>query len=271
VDAIEALGNPGWNWDEYSKCQERVTNKQVKLAAPGDPHVLDDLYLETLAGMGLKENKNPYDGYTANPFLALRLFSCLCQDIPFITCIFTDSIDSETWSRRYAANSYYSPVRDRPNLVVRRFTPTVKNFHIITRNQVITEAIVSRVLFDSSGSGDLTVTGAEFIHHGQTYAARCDREVILSAGFVKCFYLVDKMADMELYSAIKTPQVLELSGIGRRDVLEKINIEVKVELPGVGENVQEHTTVSPVYELVSDKSHETLGLLRNGPSRNVPK
>jgi choline dehydrogenase-like flavoprotein len=79
------------------------------------------------------------------------------------------------------------------------------------------------------------------------------------------------MADMELYSAIKTPQVLELSGIGRRDVLEKINIEVKVELPGVGENVQEHTTVSPVYELVSDKSHETLGLLRNGPSRNVPK
>lgn len=35
-------------------------------------------------------------------------------------------------------------------------------------------------------------------------------------------------------------QILELSGIGLRDVLEKAGIEVKVDLPGVGENVQEH-------------------------------
>jgi choline dehydrogenase-like flavoprotein len=40
--------------------------------------------------------------------------------------------------------------------------------------------------------------------------------------------------------ALKSPQILELSGIGRPDVLSKIGVEVKVPLDGVGENVQEH-------------------------------
>jgi choline dehydrogenase-like flavoprotein len=41
-------------------------------------------------------------------------------------------------------------------------------------------------------------------------------------------------------STLKSPQILELSGFGRKEVLEKIGVPVKVELPGVGENVQEH-------------------------------
>lgn len=43
-----------------------------------------------------------------------------------------------------------------------------------------------------------------------------------------------------LNSTIQTPQILELSGIGRREVLNKIGVPVKVELPGVGENLQDH-------------------------------
>ena len=41
-------------------------------------------------------------------------------------------------------------------------------------------------------------------------------------------------------STIKSPQILELSGIGRREILEKAGIAVKVDLRGVGENLQEH-------------------------------
>ena len=41
-------------------------------------------------------------------------------------------------------------------------------------------------------------------------------------------------------SSLKSPQILELSGIGRKDVLDKIGVPVKVSLPGVGENAQEH-------------------------------
>lgn len=42
------------------------------------------------------------------------------------------------------------------------------------------------------------------------------------------------------YRTLRSPQLLELSGIGRRDILDKINVPVQVDLPGVGENVQEH-------------------------------
>lgn len=42
---------------------------------------------------------------------------------------------------------------------------------------------------------------------------------------------------------IKSPQVLELSGVGDRAVLERQGISVKLDLPSVGSNVQEHLFV----------------------------
>jgi hypothetical protein len=41
-------------------------------------------------------------------------------------------------------------------------------------------------------------------------------------------------------SGLKTPHLLELSGIGNRTILEKAGIPVKLDLPAVGENIQEH-------------------------------
>lgn len=41
-------------------------------------------------------------------------------------------------------------------------------------------------------------------------------------------------------STLLSPQLLELSGIGDRSILEKIDVPVQVDLPGVGANVQEH-------------------------------
>lgn len=83
------------------------------------------------------------------------------------------------------------------------------------------------------------------------------------------------------YSALKTPQLLELSGIGRKDVLEKIGVPLKIELPGVGENVQEHylvgsswgalhrpilcanTNIIAWIELKDDVPYDTLDLLHD--------
>ena len=41
-------------------------------------------------------------------------------------------------------------------------------------------------------------------------------------------------------SAVKTPQILEISGIGDPNVLEPLGIPVLIDLPGVGSNAQEH-------------------------------
>ena len=83
--------------------------------------------------------------------------------------------------------------------------------------RVETEAHTTRVLLDGKRA-----VGVEYRQHGQTHQARCGGEVILSAG------------------AVKSPQVLELSGIGQPELLQSLGIEVKHELRGVGENYRDH-------------------------------
>jgi choline dehydrogenase-like flavoprotein len=65
------------------------------------------------------------------------------------------------------------------------------------------------------------------------------------------------------HRSVKDPQILELSGIGRRDVLDKIGVVVKVELPGVGENLQDHLHFPTVFQLDPKKNHKTLDLMRD--------
>lgn len=48
-------------------------------------------------------------------------------------------------------------------------------------------------------------------------------------------------------------QLLELSGFGDRAVLEKVGIDVKVDLPGVGANVQEHLFSGVTYGAMSEQ------------------
>ena len=48
-------------------------------------------------------------------------------------------------------------------------------------------------------------------------------------------------------SALKSPQILELSGIGDSRILKPLGIETIVDLPGVGANLQEHIWSSFIY------------------------
>jgi choline dehydrogenase len=69
---------------------------------------------------------------------------------------------------------------------------------------------------------DKTAVGVRFAHKNQIKEIRVNKEVILSAG------------------SIGSPHLLQLSGIGNKDVLEKAGIECQHELNGVGENLQDH-------------------------------
>ena len=64
--------------------------------------------------------------------------------------------------------------------------------------------------------------GVRYAVHGEKREARAAREVIVSAG------------------AIASPQLLELSGIGQAERLKGLGIEVRHNLPGVGENLRDH-------------------------------
>ncbi|OQV02293.1 hypothetical protein CLAIMM_07512 [Cladophialophora immunda] len=73
--------------------------------------------------------------------------------------------------------------------------------------------------------------GADFDHQAKHYNVRAKREVLLCAG------------------ALSSPHILQLSGIGNREVLDRAGIECTVESPQVGENLQDHPAIIVCYEL----------------------
>ncbi|KAL3860165.1 hypothetical protein ACJMK2_010323 [Sinanodonta woodiana] len=83
-----------------------------------------------------------------------------------------------------------------------------------------TGALVTKLLVNKN-----KVTGIEYQQKGITKQVYTEKEVILSGG------------------AINTPQILMLSGIGNADHLKKLEIPIVVNLPGVGENLQDHLEV----------------------------
>ena len=74
-------------------------------------------------------------------------------------------------------------------------------------------------------------TGVKYLQHGVTCAARVAREVILAAG------------------ALQSPQLLQLSGVGRAALLQEMGIPVIRDVPGVGENLQDHLQLRLMYKV----------------------
>lgn len=103
---------------------------------------------------------------------------------------------------------------------------------------VITEAVVDKLLIDPVTKN---CYGVQFIKEGQLTEARCTHsgEVILSAG------------------AIGSVQVLERSGIGAANHLQQLNIPVMADLPGVGENLQDHLQLRMIYKVSGIKTLNT--------------
>jgi choline dehydrogenase len=83
--------------------------------------------------------------------------------------------------------------------------------------RIETDAHATEVILDGRRA-----VGVRYLQHGQKQEARCRAEVILAAG------------------AVKSPHILELSGIGEPGLLNSLGIEVRHALPGVGENYRDH-------------------------------
>ncbi|EAT13580.1 choline dehydrogenase [Oceanobacter sp. RED65] len=82
---------------------------------------------------------------------------------------------------------------------------------------VVTHAVVEKVLLEAKKA-----EGVQYSRKGMSHQVKANKEVILSAG------------------SVGSPHILQLSGIGNPEVLSKAGIKTKHELPGVGENLQDH-------------------------------
>lgn len=86
----------------------------------------------------------------------------------------------------------------------------------------------------------LHCVGVEFVGGGREWFAESEREVLLTAG------------------AVGTPQILQLSGIGPGKLLQEFGIAVQRDLPGVGQNLQDHLQLRSVYQFQGAASLNTV-------------
>ncbi|MEZ5935019.1 MAG: choline dehydrogenase [Alphaproteobacteria bacterium] len=93
--------------------------------------------------------------------------------------------------------------------------------------RILTDVTVQRVLLEGKRA-----VGVVYRHAGGRVSVRAGREVIVSAG------------------GIASPQLLELSGIGRPDVLAAQGIEIQHRLDGVGENLRDHLNARIQWEIM---------------------
>ncbi len=90
---------------------------------------------------------------------------------------------------------------------------------------VLTNCHVERLVLNGSRA-----VGVEYVQEGKRNVVHSDGEVLLCCG------------------AIQSPQVLMLSGIGPPDVLQSADVPVRVELSGVGENLQDHLDICTLFK-----------------------
>jgi choline dehydrogenase len=98
-----------------------------------------------------------------------------------------------------------------------------------------TNAEVTRILLEGK-----KVIGVEYSKEGKIFTANCAKEVILSAG------------------AFLSPKLLMLSGIGPSEHLTSLNIPVITDLPGVGQNLQDHLQIFLLYKTAKEKPSPVL-------------
>jgi choline dehydrogenase len=111
---------------------------------------------------------------------------------------------------------------------------------------ILTNSQACKIIFE-----DKKAVGIEIIRDGVKSIVRANKEVILSAG------------------AILSPQLLQLSGVGPAPLLREFNIPIVKDLPGVGENLQDHLQYRLIYELnqpisTNDQLSSWFGQLKMG-------
>ncbi|PCH40974.1 GMC oxidoreductase [Wolfiporia cocos MD-104 SS10] len=233
IDDLEKLGNPGWNWNNYEKYLSRTEGFIVPSA---DVQKRNNMCFETWKMSKDGPLKVTYPGTIDEAELKIQqtLINAGLSIAPHPlsgdpTGVFfaPNTYDPITHTRSYATTAFYLPNRHRENLTV------------------LVSASVNRVRTEMLPNGVITAVGVEFEYDGKEYVANSKKEVLLTAG------------------APKSPHILELSGIGRKEILNKIGVPVKVDLPGVGENAQEHVFIGVSFELRDDVEFDTVDLLRD--------
>lgn len=248
-DSWEELGNQGWNWESlfpYFKKSEQYIAPSEDQMLTGASYEPDSHGSEGSVHVGYPANlqSNNYSDAVQETWKKLSVDHSpdLNSGIGRGFNIGPQTLDPELNRRWDSARAYYIPVEDRPNLKILKGT-------------------VKRITWAEEKHGgsckwgcDVVADGVEYLtEDGKSHIVKAGKEVVVSAG------------------SFRSPLVLEGSGIGsprygsdpnpsrtRREavanirahvrILERLGIEAEVDLPGVGENLQEQPSHTATYQ-----------------------
>lgn len=213
------IGDEGWNWGEMLDAMKKsetftpadsATTSVVSVPYDASSHGTDgplhvtypqrtypqvSAFLQSTSNNGIQLSENPDAGQSWGAFLA------------------TSNINPSNWTRSFSRTAYLDPFTYRTNL------------------DVLTDHLVTKVLFNSTTEGDAIASGVQFAQSSgsQTHNVYARKEVILCGG------------------AVNDPQILQLSGIADSALLSSLGIQTVVDLPGVGYHLQDHLSTGVVF------------------------
>ncbi|KAI9895083.1 MAG: hypothetical protein M1814_000308 [Vezdaea aestivalis] len=221
LDDWAELGNPGWSWNEvfpYFLKSETFMAPSEQVAKDLDVNSTNfDPKLHGGSGpirAGFPRYYSLFQTLWPKTFSTLGLSASGDPKGGLALGGFTNPLvhNTELAERSFSGNAYWKPNAERPKL------------------HVLINAHVYKIIFQKLPDQELVATGVEFTVNASRYLVKATKEVLLCAG------------------SFGSPQILELSGVGGSDLLHQHGIEVLLDNPNVGENLQDHTMCPISFE-----------------------
>lgn len=220
IDLWESLGNDGWNWSTlypyYLKAEafevpdaERVASGHIAydLEYHGEDGPLSTAFAYDITNDTYPMKLNSTFESLGVPWNADGTGGSMVGFSPY-----SKTINTALNVRWDAARAYYFPVQNRTNL------------------KMLLNTSANKLTWATTNGTAATANGVEITtSNGTTSVVKASKEVILSAG------------------ALVSPLLLELSGVGNPSVLSEYGIDTVVDLPTVGENLQDQINNELIY------------------------
>ncbi|KFY14043.1 hypothetical protein V492_02884 [Pseudogymnoascus sp. VKM F-4246] len=222
-DNWEKLGNPGWGFSDLLPYFKKSTN----FTAP--PADLAKEYGITWDAKKAYGTNGPIQATFPDwlyPTIKLQWKAWAELGVPIqkeaaagdaYGAFWVPTNNDQTYRRSYARSGYYDPVASRENL------------------KIITGYRANEVVFSAKKHAESVTIQERGTENGApTISVKAKQEIVLCAGWMH------------------TPQVLQRSGLGPKDLLDAAGIKQIVDLPGVGANLQDHAVTSIGYNYATD-------------------
>ncbi|CAI4213394.1 unnamed protein product [Parascedosporium putredinis] len=220
-DAWESLGNPGWGWEglyPYFVKSQTLDEPNPATAEEFDMTWGPESYSDGPIHVSFSSFQWPGVKIQRQALIEAGAEAPVdgSGGDAYGVIWYPTALNNATATRSYAVNGYWDPAKDRPGL------------------DLLAGWRVDEVTFNDDKHATGIIMRERGVEDAERITIKSNREVVITAG------------------ALHSPQVLQRSGIGPKWLLDEAGIDVRVDLPGVGSNLQDHAVAGVSYRFNSN-------------------